>query len=87
MLYLTPFQPSGTITLTAENGPVAWSISQTDGPTGVLVISPAAGLLAEGQSVQVTVTAESAMRFSADLMVNPGGQTVTVVYHVGHGSY
>jgi hypothetical protein len=87
-LDLTPFQPSGTITLTAENGPVTWSISQTDGPAGALVISPAEGLLAAGQSVQVAVAVESAMpRFSADLMVNPGGQTVMVVYHVGHGSY
>jgi RNA polymerase sigma factor (sigma-70 family) len=87
-LDLTPFQPSGTITLTAENGPVTWSISQTDGPTGALVISPAEGLLAEGQSMQVTVTAESATpRFSAELTVSPGGQTVTVVYRYRHGSY
>jgi RNA polymerase sigma factor (sigma-70 family) len=86
-LELTPFQPSGTITLTAENGPVTWSISQADGPNGALVISPAEGSLAEGQSVQVTVTAESgAPRFSAELIVGPGEQTVTVVYRAGRDS-
>jgi RNA polymerase sigma factor (sigma-70 family) len=87
-LDLTPFQPSGTITLTAENGPVTWGISQTDGPAGALVISPAGGSLAEGQSVQVTVAAESATtRLYAELTISPGGQTVTVEYRAGHGSY
>jgi RNA polymerase sigma factor (sigma-70 family) len=83
-LNLSRFQPSGTITLTAENGPVTWSISQTYGPA--LAFSPAEGFLAEGQNVQVTVTAESPTRFSAVLMVSPGGQTVTVVYRYGRGS-
>jgi DNA-directed RNA polymerase specialized sigma24 family protein len=47
---------------------------------------PAEGLLAEGQSVQVTVTVESVTPgFFANLMVSPGGQTVTVVYRFGHG--
>lgn len=76
VLDLSPSQPSGTITLTAQGGPVTWSISQP----GELAVSPAEGSLAEGQSVQVTVTAESATAFSADLTVSPGGQTVTVVY-------
>ena len=73
--------PRGAIMLTAENGPVTWSISQTGG-TGGLVISPAQGALGEGQSVQVTVTATGATRrFTAELTVSPGGRTVTVVYN------
>lgn len=80
-LDLNRFNPSGTITLTAENGPVTWSVSQTGG-TGALAISPAGGSLAEGQSVQVTVTETAATRsFTAELTVSPGGQTVTVQYN------
>jgi len=80
-LDLNRSDPSGAIMLTAENGPVTWSISQTGGAEG-LVISPAEGALAEGQSVQVTVTATGVTRrFTAELTVSPGGQTVTVVYN------
>lgn len=79
-LDLNRSNPTGTITLTAENGPVTWSISQTGG-VGALVISPAEGELADGQSVQVTVSAAGAtQRFTAELVMSPGGQTVTVVY-------
>jgi hypothetical protein len=80
-LNLNRSDTTGTITLTAENGPVTWSISQTGG-TGGLVISPAEGVLAEGQSVQVTITAAlTTRRFTAELTLSPGGQTVTVVYN------
>jgi hypothetical protein len=45
-------------------------------------------LLAAGQSVQVTVTVESATPgFFANLTMSPGGQTVTVVYRSSHDSY
>lgn len=79
-LVLTPDDPTGTITLTAENGPVSWSIFSSGG-TGQLTVSPAGGSLAQGHSVQVTVTApQEPFRFTDELTVSPGGQTITVVY-------
>jgi hypothetical protein len=85
VLELNPYQPSATITLTAENGPVTWSISQTAGPIGAVAVYPAEGTLAAGDSAQVTVEAEYTQRFSAELTVTPGGTTITVVYHDGYG--
>lgn len=82
-LSLTSSAPSGTITLTAEQGPVTWSISQTAGGPALL-LSQTKGSLAAGQSVLVTVTApNSSSGFSTQLLVNPGGQAVAVIYHAG----
>jgi RNA polymerase sigma factor (sigma-70 family) len=67
---------SATFTLTAEGGPVSFSIT---GPTG-LSVSPASGNLASGQTVTITVTAvgNGPPFFVNDLTVNPGGQSVEV---------
>src|SRR5262249_34849261 len=45
----------GALTLTAENGPVSWSISEPSSLVGKLIVSPASGTLAAGQSTQVTI--------------------------------
>jgi RNA polymerase sigma factor (sigma-70 family) len=69
---------SGTFTLTAEGGPVSFTIT---GPAG-LSVSPASGTLAAGQTVTVTVTAvgNGPPMFINDLTVNPGALTVEVDY-------
>jgi RNA polymerase sigma factor (sigma-70 family) len=69
---------SATFTLTADGGPVSFTIT---GPTGVSV-SPASGKLAAGKTVTVTVTAvgNGPPKFTNTLTVNPGGLTVTVDY-------
>ena len=69
---------SATFTLTANGGPVAFTIT---GPTGVTV-SPASGDLDAGQTVTVTVTAvgNGPPKFITDLTVDPGGLTVEIEY-------
>jgi RNA polymerase sigma factor (sigma-70 family) len=68
---------SGTFTLTAEGGPVSFTIT---GPTG-LSVSPASGNLAAGQTVTITVTAvdPGPPSFNNTLTVDPG-QSVDVEY-------
>jgi len=69
---------SATFTLTADGGPVSFTIT---GPTG-LSISPASGDLAAGHTVTVTVTAvgNGPPAFMNELAVNPGGESVEVEY-------
>jgi RNA polymerase sigma factor (sigma-70 family) len=69
---------SGTFTLTAEGGPVSFTIT---GPTG-LSVSPASGNLANGGTVTITVTAvgNGPPMFINDLTVDPGALTVEVDY-------
>jgi RNA polymerase sigma factor (sigma-70 family) len=71
-------EDSSTFTLTANGGPVSFSIT---GPTG-LTISPASGDLTEGETLTVTVTAvgNGPPAFINDLTVDPGGLTVQVDY-------
>jgi RNA polymerase sigma factor (sigma-70 family) len=69
---------SQTFTLTANGGPVSFSIT---GPTG-LTISPASGDLTAGETVTVTVTAvgNGPPDFINDLTVDPGALSVQVDY-------
>jgi RNA polymerase sigma factor (sigma-70 family) len=66
-----------TITLTAEGGPVSYSI----GAPAVLVVSPSSGSLKAGASVTVRVSLGLGQLLSGDvtLIVNPGSIPVTVV--------
>jgi RNA polymerase sigma factor (sigma-70 family) len=75
---LTPLLGS-TITLTAENGPVSWSISEPASLLGELNVSPSSGTLAAGQSVTVTISVSGLASLDTTLTVNPGGQAVTVL--------
>jgi DNA-binding CsgD family transcriptional regulator len=79
---LTPLLGS-SITLTAQNGPVSWSISEPASLVGELVVSPASGTLAAGQSTQVTISVSGLASLDTTLTVNPGGQRVTVLLGVG----
>ncbi|HWG01161.1 MAG TPA: hypothetical protein VG164_04855, partial [Trebonia sp.] len=70
---------SSTITLTAEGGPVHWSISVPSGLLGNVSVSQSAGSLAAGQSVQVTVTVSGLLTLDSQLTISPGNEKVTVL--------
>jgi len=77
-IVLTPLLGS-TLTLTAEGGPVNWSISEPASLLGELDVSPSSGTLSAGQSTQVTITVSGLASLDTQLTVSPGGQAVTVV--------
>jgi RNA polymerase sigma factor (sigma-70 family) len=68
----------GTFTLTAQGGPVSYSISAAPN----LSVSPASGSLASGASATITVTSSSLITLNEQLTINPGGRTVTVVLNI-----
>jgi RNA polymerase sigma factor (sigma-70 family) len=68
-----------TITLTAEGGPVSWSVSEPSSLLGELSVAPSSGTLQSGQSAQVTITVSGLASLDTQLTVSPGGQQVTVV--------
>ena len=73
--------PSGSFTLTASGGPVrSYTITVPAAYAGVLTVTPSAGSLAAGQSVQVSVVDNSAAGVSAALAIAPGGPPVNVVF-------
>lgn len=72
-----PFQ------LTAENGPVnGYTIMVPPNLPGTLIVSPASGSLPPGGTVRITVTAASAVAFTADLTIYPGDIVVQVTVKV-----
>src|SRR5580693_5018876 len=79
---LTPLLGS-SITLTAEGGPVSWSISEPASLLGELIVSPSSGTLAAGQSTTVSISVSGLASLDTTLTVNPGGHPVTVVLGVG----
>jgi len=88
-LYVSPttvaltLSAGGTITLTAENGPVSWSIAEPSSLLGEVTVAPASGTLEAGQNTQVTITVSGLASLDTDLTVNPGGQQITVLLGVG----
>ena len=75
---------SGTFTITAQNGPVTYSIS-VPGTDLYLSLSPVAGTLAAGQNQVITATLApdpngSPPRFLNPVTVNPGGLFVEIEY-------
>lgn len=68
----------GTLTLTANGGPVTWSLAEPASLLGELTVSPMSGTLSAGQSVTVTMTVNVAS-IDTTLTVEPGDELVTVV--------
>ena len=68
-----------TLTLTANGGPVSWSISESASLLGTVTLSPSSGELAAGESTTVTLSVSSLISLSSQLTVQPGGQVVPVV--------
>jgi hypothetical protein len=78
---------TGTLTLTAQNGPVAqYLITPPVVLIGTITVSPSTGSLASGQTVQVTVTLQGHVTFNRRIRVDPGGQFVRVVLGLGLGT-
>ncbi len=70
---------SASLTLTASNGQVNWSITLSQSLVGGLTVSPSSGALAKGASTTVTVSASALLTVGGQLTVQPGGITVTIV--------
>jgi hypothetical protein len=68
---------TGTLTLTASGGPVM-HYQITVRSAHELSISPSSGSLVAGESVTVTVTTNSRGPINTWIIVNPGGNKVTV---------
>ena len=75
----------GRLTLTASDGPVAWSISEPSWLRDKLNVTPMSGTLSAGDSVTVAITVTERVSLDTELTVQPGGQTVTVVLHSAQG--
>jgi RNA polymerase sigma factor (sigma-70 family) len=78
-----PVKPGGTLTigaftlisLTANGGPVSWSVSVSGDPGHhIAVLGPSSGTLAAGQTARVLITATKQVS-GASLSVSPGGAT------------
>jgi len=73
----------GSLTLTANGGPVGWMITEPASLIGKLTVWPASGTLNAGDSVTVAITAVGLATLDARLIVDPGGQQVTVLLGLG----
>ncbi|MGH3254080.1 MAG: sigma-70 family RNA polymerase sigma factor [Streptosporangiaceae bacterium] len=69
---------SVTLTVTASNGPVSWSITLSQALIGELTVVPSSGTLAAGASATVTVTPTDLLIAGGQLTLEPGGIIVTV---------
>lgn len=74
---------SSSFTMTANGGPVNWSISVPSGVLGSVSLSQTSGSLAAGQSVTITVTVTGLATLDTALTISPGNETVTVVLGLG----
>jgi hypothetical protein len=71
---------TGTLTLTAEGGPIGhYSVTVASAVAGEITVSPSSGSLAAGASETVTVTSDSLLAVDAQILVEPGSHTVTVL--------
>ena len=73
----------GSLTLTANGGPVSWSITEPASVLDSLTVSPSSGTLNDGQSVTVILTAPRLGSLNTQLTVEPGDQPVTVLLALG----
>ena len=69
----------GQLTLTANGGPVTWSIPTPESLLGVLTVTPSSGTLAAGQSVTVQVSVSLLTALTTTLTVTPGNEIVNLV--------
>lgn len=69
----------GTLTLTANGGPVTWSIAQPPSLLGLLTVTPSSGTLTAGQSVTVHLSVSLLTALDATLTISPGNQLVNLL--------
>jgi RNA polymerase sigma factor (sigma-70 family) len=70
---------SGTLTLTANGGPVTWSITEPTSLLGLLTVTPSSGTLAAGQSVTVRLSVSLLSALTTTLTVTPGNEIVNLL--------
>ena len=73
---------TSTFTITAQGGPVSYSIAVGSALVGSVSVSPASGSLASGAGATITVTSNSLVAVAGQLTVNPGGHAITVAISV-----
>jgi RNA polymerase sigma factor (sigma-70 family) len=73
----------GSFTLTAEGGPVSWSIATPTSLLGSVSVSPSSGTLAAGATATVSISVSGLATLDATLTVSPGGQPVTLLLGLG----
>ncbi len=83
---IPPPGSSATLTLTALNGPVNWSITLSQGLIGGLAVAPSSGSLAAGTSTTISITGSDLLTAGGQLAVEPGKITVTVVLAADFGA-
>ncbi len=69
----------GTLTLTANGGPVTWSIPEPASLLGLLTVTPSSGTLAAGQSVTVHLSVSLLSALTTTLTVTPGDEVVNLL--------
>jgi RNA polymerase sigma factor (sigma-70 family) len=69
-------------TLTAQGGPVTYSVTPGGALAGSMTVTPSSGSLPAGASVTITVTSTSLVALDGQLTVNPGGQKIAVVLSI-----
>jgi hypothetical protein len=78
IVVLSLLAPS-TLTITAQGGPVSWSVTEPSSLIGKVNFFPASGTLQAGHSATVSVTVSGLASLDSTLTVNPGGHTVTII--------
>jgi RNA polymerase sigma factor (sigma-70 family) len=80
-LALLGAEPTGSFTLTAHGGPVAFTITVPANYASDLSVQPATGLLGDGQSIQVQLTLRQGISvLTTKLTIEPGTLHVNVIY-------
>ena len=67
------------VTITANGGPVNWSVSEGSSLLGELSVSPSSGTLRAGQSATIDLSVNGLASIDSVLTVNPGGHAITVI--------
>jgi len=81
MLTSEPGRPaSGFFVITAANGPIAQYAVRVAAKAGRVSVAPVSGSLALNGFVEVTVTVTSKTALTAQIVVEPGNLSVTVIY-------
>jgi hypothetical protein len=69
----------GSLTLTANGGPVTWSIPTPTTLLGLLSVSPSSGTLQAGQSVTVHLSVSLLSALTTTLTITPGNEIVDLL--------
>jgi RNA polymerase sigma factor (sigma-70 family) len=71
---------AGSFILSAAGGAVSDYTITVSGGAGLLTVSPSSGSLSAGQTATIALTLARAVAFNQNLVIDPGGLSVTVTY-------